>query len=55
VVELNRPVINVLATEEMMKPLMPININKLQINNGRFAYIDLNKNALPTFILIKCS
>ena len=52
VVELDHPTINILATEEIskepskdswtktVKALMPININKLQIDNGNFAYLD---------------
>jgi hypothetical protein len=55
VVELDRPIINILTTEEVskepskdswtkaLKALMPININKLQINDGRFAYLDFQK------------
>lgn len=55
VVELDRPIVNILATEETskepskdswtktLKALMPININKLQINDGRFAYLDFQK------------
>jgi hypothetical protein len=49
------PAINILATEEInkepskdswtktVKALMPITINKLQFNNGRFAYLDFQK------------
>ena len=52
VVELDKPTIFILATEEIskepsrdswtktVKALMPININKLQVNNGNFAYLD---------------
>jgi hypothetical protein len=55
VVELDQPTINILATEEVskepsksswtktLKALMPININKLQINDGKFAYLDFQK------------
>ncbi len=55
VVELDQPVIDILATEDIskepskdswtrtVKALMPININKLQINDGRFAYLDFQK------------
>jgi Domain of Unknown Function (DUF748) len=54
-VELDHPQINILATEDIakepskdswtktVKALMPININKLQINNGKFAYLDFQK------------
>ena len=49
------PNIHILATEDIskepskdswtktVKALMPMTINKLQINNGRFAYVDLEK------------
>jgi hypothetical protein len=55
VVEMDRPVVNILETEDIakepskdswtktVKALMPININKLQINDGRFAYLDFQK------------
>ena len=55
VVELDQPVIHILATEEIakepskdswtktVKALMPININRLQVNNGKFAYLDFQK------------
>jgi hypothetical protein len=51
----NDPAINILATEDIskepskdnwtktVKALMPMTINKLQINNGRFAYLDFEK------------
>lgn len=54
-VVLNQPHINILATEDIstepskdnwtttVKALMPITINKLQINNGRFDYLDYIK------------
>ncbi|WP_345100315.1 DUF748 domain-containing protein [Mucilaginibacter panaciglaebae] len=52
---LDRPVIHILATEEInkepskdswtktVKALMPITINRLQVNNGKFTYLDLSK------------
>ena len=52
---LNTPVIHILATEKLnkepskdswtktVKALMPITINRLQINNGKLAYLDLGK------------
>jgi uncharacterized protein involved in outer membrane biogenesis len=52
---LDRPVVNILTTEEIskepskdswtktVKALMPMTINKLQVNVGSFAYRDLNK------------
>jgi hypothetical protein len=52
---LNQPDINILTTEEIskepsrdswtktVKALMPITINRLQVNDGKFAYLDLNK------------
>lgn len=55
---LDQPVINILATEDMskepskdswtktMKGLMPMTINRLQVNNGHFAYLDLNKKPM---------
>ncbi|TSJ36405.1 DUF748 domain-containing protein [Mucilaginibacter corticis] len=55
VVALDRPVINILTTEEIarepskeswtktVKALMPMTINRLTITNGRFDYRDLNK------------
>ncbi|WP_091154386.1 AsmA family protein [Mucilaginibacter pineti] len=54
-VTLDRPVINILATEDInkepskdswtktVKALMPMTINRLQVNNGKLAYLDLNK------------
>jgi hypothetical protein len=54
-VELDQPVIHILATEEInkepskdswtktVKALMPININRLQVNDGKFAYLDFQK------------
>jgi len=54
-VNMDRPVIHILATEDLskepskdswdktVKALMPITINKLQITNGRFAYLDFEK------------
>jgi len=54
-VELDTPVIHVLATEDISKEpskdswtktvraLMPINVNRLQVNNGRFAYLGFQK------------
>jgi hypothetical protein len=51
----NEPAINILSTEDIkkepskeswdqtVKALMPITINKLQINKGRFAYLDFQK------------
>ncbi|WP_158795496.1 DUF748 domain-containing protein [Pedobacter sp. L105] len=51
----DRPVINILATEDLskepskdswtktVKALMPITINRLQVNDGRFAYLDFQK------------
>jgi len=58
VVVLDRPEINILATEEIskepskdswtktVKALMPMTINRLQVNNGHFAYLDLNKKPM---------
>ncbi len=55
IVELDHPSIHIFTTESIskepskdswtktVKALMPININKLQINNGRFAYMDFQK------------
>jgi hypothetical protein len=52
---LDQPMINILTTEDLdkepskdswtktVKALMPMTINKLQVNNGAFAYRDLNK------------
>lgn len=52
---MDRPVIHILATEDIskepskeswgqtVKALMPMTINKLQITNGRFAYLDFEK------------
>lgn len=54
-VQLDRPVIYILATESIskepskdswvatVKALMPMKINRLQINGGRFAYLDFDK------------
>lgn len=53
---LGRPVIHILNSEKLndepskdrwtktVKALMPMTINRLQVNNGRFAYLDLSKN-----------
>jgi hypothetical protein len=55
VVNMDQPVIHILSSEEIdkepskdswtktVKALMPININKLQITDGRFAYLDFQK------------
>lgn len=52
---LGRPAVHILATEEIskepskeswtktVKALMPMTINRLQVNNGKLAYVDLNK------------
>lgn len=52
---LDRPAVNILATEELnkepskdswtktVKALMPMTINRLQVNDGKFAYLDLQK------------
>ena len=54
-VVLDKPVINILATEDVskepskdswtktVKALMPITINRLQVNEGKFGYLDLEK------------
>lgn len=54
-VVLDRPAIHILATEQLnkepskdswtktVKALMPITINRLQVNNGKLVYLDLNK------------
>lgn len=52
---LDRPVVRILATEKLneepskdswtqtVKALMPMTINRLQVNRGKFAYLDLGK------------
>ena len=52
---MDKPVLNVLTTEEIskepskdswtkaVKALMPMTINRLQVNDGKFAYLDLHK------------
>jgi hypothetical protein len=52
---MDRPVLNILATEDLdkepskdtwtetLKALIPFTINRLQMDNGRFAYLDLGK------------
>jgi len=55
-ITVDEPVIHILASEKLskepskeswtktVKALMPIRINRLQINNGKFAYVDFSKN-----------